>query len=129
MNHIVTAIVIAGSLILPASANAGLTVTPGLTVNNLCHKDIIVAVHYKDSRGRWSTTPFTTIRARTQKNAVVSSDNGIFYFYAETTTDSPVRWTGERNITVQGKTYPMQEIKRNLDRQRNRYLLELTCDN
>jgi len=129
MNHIVKALVIAGFLIPPASAGASLTVTPGLTVHNRCHKDIIIAVHYKDSRGRWNTTPFTNIRARTQKEAVVSSDNSIFYYYAESTTGSPTRWSGDKNFTVEGKTYPMKERKIDLDRERNRFYLELTCNN
>ena len=109
--------------------DASLTVTPGLTVHNRCQKDIIIAVHYQDGRGKWTTTPFTSIRAGTQKNAVVSSDNTIFYYYAETTTGSPTRWSGKKNFTVEGKTYPMKEKKLDLDRERNRFYLELTCNN
>ena len=129
MRHIVKAIVMAGFLIPPVSAGASQTVTPGLTVTNQCHKDIVIAVHYKDSRGNWNTTPFTNIRARTLKNAVVSSDNTIFYYYAESTTGKPTRWSGESNFKVEGKSYPMKKLKLDLDEKRNRYHLELTCNN
>ena len=127
MNHIAKAIVVVGLLIPPASAGASQTVTPGVTVNNRCHKDIIFAIHYKDGRGIWNTSPFISIPARTQKNAVVSSDNAIFYYYAESTTGSPSRWSGERNFKVEGKTYPMKKAELDLDRQRKRFYLELTC--
>ena len=129
MRHLVKAIVMAGFLIPPMSAGASQTVTPGLTVSNQCHKDIVIAVHYKNSRGNWNTTPFTNIRARTQKNAVASSDNSIFYYYAESTTGKPTRWSGESNFKVEGKTYPMKKMRLDLDEKRNRYHLELTCNN
>jgi hypothetical protein len=128
MRHIVKAIVMAGFLIPPLSAGASQTVTPGLTVSNQCHKDIVIAVHYKDSRGNWNTTPFTNIRARTQKNAVVSSDNAIFYYYAESTTGKPTRWSGESHFKVDGKSYPMKRMRLDLDQKLQRYHLELTCN-
>ena len=120
---------IAGFVLSVTPAWADLTVTPGLTVSNRCPKDVIIAVHYKDSRGNWTTTPFTSIRARGQKERVASSDNSVFYYYAESTTGSSTRWSGDRETKVEGKTYPMKEKKLKLDRERNRYLLELTCNN
>lgn len=126
-NRIITAVVMAAFVLWAAPAGASLTVTPGLTVSNRCNKDIVIAVHYKDSRGNWTTTSFTSIRAGGQKERVASSDNSIFYYYAESTTGSPTRWSGDRDTKVEGKTYPMKEKKLNLDRDRNRFLLELTC--
>ncbi len=127
-NRIIRAVMMmAGFLLWAAPAGASLTVTPGLTVSNRCNKDIVIAVHYKDSRGNWTTTSFTSIRAGGKKERVASSDNSIFYYYAESTTGSPTRWFGDRDTKVEGKTYPMKEKKLNLDRERNRFLLELTC--
>src|SRR5262245_42107145 len=126
-SRIKRAVVMAGFLLWAAPAGASLTVTPGLTVSNRCNKDIVIAVYYKDSRGNWTTTSFTSIRAGGQKERVASSDNSIFYYYAESTTGSPTRWSGDRDTKIEGKTYPMKEKKLNLDRERNRFLLELTC--
>jgi hypothetical protein len=125
MNRVARLIVIAGCLLAPASANATLTVTPGLTVHNKCPSDIVIAVRYKDSRGNWSTAPFTSIGARQRKERVVSSNNSIFYYYAEST--SGVRWTGDHSVRVGAKTYPMKEKRLTFDRDRNRFLLGLTC--
>ena len=129
MHRIATALLCAGFLLSSAPARASLTVTPGLTVSNRCNRDITIAVYYKNSRGSWTATSFTNIRARGQKEAVASSNNSIFYYYAESTTGSPVRWTGNREVKVEGKNYSMKEARLNLDQERNRYLLELTCNN
>jgi hypothetical protein len=129
MHRIAKAILIAAFLLSPAPASASLTVTPGLTVSNRCNRDIIIAVYYKDSRGNWASTSFTSIRARGQKEDVASSNNSIFYYYAESTTGSPIRWAGNREVKVEGKSYSMIEARLNLDRERNRYFLELKCSN
>jgi hypothetical protein len=129
MNTVVKVLVIPGFLLAPSWASASLTVTPGLTVDNQCHKDIIIAVRYVDSRGNWATSPFTSIRAKARKNAVVSSNNSIFYYYAESTSGSPSRWSGDQKRRVEGKLYPMKEKSLDLDREGNRYYLKLTCRN
>lgn len=120
-------VVVAGFLLAVALAEASMTVTPGLTVRNRCDKNIIVAVYYKDSSGDWTTTSFTSIRAAGEQERVASSDNSIFYYYAESTTGSPSRWSGDRQTNVRGKTYPMKRTKLTLDQDRNRYVLELSC--
>jgi hypothetical protein len=131
MHRIAKAILIAAFLLAPAPASASLTVNPGLTVSNQCNRDIIIAVYYKDSRGFWATTSFTSIPARKQKERVASLalGNPTFYYYAESTTGSHIRWTGNREVKVEGESYSMKETRLNLDRDRNRYLLELTCSN
>jgi hypothetical protein len=123
----IATVVVAGSLLPSTFAAASLTVTPGLTVKNACNKDIVIAVHYRDSRRNWTTASFTSIRARQQKDRVVSSDNSVFYYYAESTTGKPSRWAGDRNFKVEGKVYPMRKATLNFDRPRNRYYLEITC--
>jgi len=102
---------------------------PGLTVSNRCPKDIIIAVRYNDCRGNWTTMSFASIRARGQKERVASSDNSVFYDYAVSTPGSPTRWAGDREVKVEGTIYQMKGKKLILDRERNRYLLELTCPN
>jgi hypothetical protein len=127
MNRTWKAIVVAGLLLTPAGANAALTVTPGLTVHNQCAYDVTIAIRYKDSRGFWATAPFTSIRGRERKEAVISTDNSIIYYYAE--SSSGVRWSGDHNVNVGGKTYPMKEMRLTLNQDRNRYYLGLTCTN
>ena len=125
MNAHVKAAVVAGLLSAAASANATLTVTPGLTVTNACSTDIAIAVHYKSNTG-WSTTSFVSIPARQSKERVASSSNSIFYYYAETLSGK-ARWAGDRDFAVAGKTYPMRRTDLNFDEERNRYHLRLTC--
>jgi uncharacterized membrane protein len=125
MNNLATPAMIAGFFISTSSAYASLTVTPGLTIHNKCRQDIAVAVRYKASTGNWATAPFTTIRAGQQQNAVVSSNNSIFYYYAEGPSG---RWSGDHNVRVGQKIYAMKEKRLELDRQRNRYYLGLTCN-
>ena len=130
MNRSVKVVVLAGVLLSSAPASASLTVTPGLTVDNQCPKDIVIAVRYKDTRGNWATKPFTGIPGRTMKNAVVSSNNSVFYYYAESTNGRPQsRWTGDQNRMVGGKMYSMKEKNLDLDQQRKRFYLKLTCNN
>jgi uncharacterized membrane protein len=128
MTNVIKVAIAAGFLLAPAAAHASLTVTPSLTVENRCHKDIIVAVHYKGSRGNWDTTSFVRIPARSPKQAVAYSNNSIFYYYAESTTGSgKTRWSGNRNTRVEGQIYPMKQVSLNFDRQRNRFYLGLNC--
>jgi uncharacterized membrane protein len=125
VNTIVKAAVIAGLLFPAVSANATLTVTPGLAVTNACHTDIAIAVHYKGNRG-WSTTSFVSIPAKKTKERIVSSDNSIFYYYAESLSGK-IRWAGDKNFPVEGKAYPMKKTTLDWDEERNRYHLRLTC--
>ena len=66
---------------------------------------------------------------------MASSDNSVFYDYAVSTPGSPTRWAGDREVKVEGTIYQMKGKnqmkgkKLTLDRERNRYLLELTCPN
>src|SRR5262245_64797118 len=78
MHRIATAVLCAGFLLPSAPARASLTVTPGLTVSNRCNRDITIAVHYKDRHGNWTTTSFTNIRARGQKETMAFS---IYYLF------------------------------------------------
>lgn len=127
MNTIVNAAVIAGLFFPAVPVNATLTVNPGLTVRNKCGAGIAIAVHYKGNTG-WNTTSFVTIPAGIQKERVVSSNNSVFYYYAETLSGSPkVRWSGDNNWKVDGKLYPMKKTTLNLDTERNRYYLQLNC--
>ena len=82
VNAIVKAAVSAGLLSLAVSANATMRVNPGLTVTNACNEDIAIAVHYKGNTG-WSNTSFVSIPARKTRERVASSNNSIFYYYAE----------------------------------------------
>jgi uncharacterized membrane protein len=107
MNSLVKASVLAVVVLSPASARASLTVTPGLTVHNKCGQHISVAVRYKASSGHWSTTPFTGISAREQKNGIAYSNNSIFHYYAE---GAGRRWSGDHNVRVGQKLYPMRRL-------------------
>ena len=126
MNRIAKGMMVVGLLLSPMGANAALTVVPGLTVHNQCPYDIAIAVHYQTSGGQWATAPFATLRGKQRKDAVISTDNSIIYYYAE--SSSGVRWAGNHNFSVGGKTYPMREARLSLNQERNNYYLPLTCN-
>ena len=119
------AVVLAGFLLSSLPANASMSVTPGLTVHNKCHQDVALAVRYKASSGSWTTSPFTTIRGREQRNGVVYSNNSVFYYYAERNGGI---WSGTHNVRIGQKIYPMKAKHLDYDRQRNRYYIGLTCN-
>ena len=74
----------------------------------------------------WSTTSFVNVRARGQQDRVASSNNSIFLYYAQTIYGRPeLRWAGDQNKTVDGKVYPMRSTQLALDRERNRFLLQM----
>jgi uncharacterized membrane protein len=108
-----------------ALALAALSVTPGLTVRNKCNQDIVIAVHYRAASG-WATTPFVSVAAGRSVDRVASSDNAIFYYYAESLSGGH-KWAGDQNFRVDGKPYPMKKKELELDSQRNRFLLLLSC--
>ncbi len=126
MTRMAIAIATGGLLLVAGPVAASLTVTPGLTVHNQCARDVAIAVHYKDIRGSWKTSGFTTVRARERRHRVVSSDNSVFYYYAESRAGN--RWTGSRHFKVDGKAYPMREARLAFDRGSNSFTLELTCN-
>jgi uncharacterized membrane protein len=114
-------------VLAPAPASATLTVTPTLLVHNRCGVEIIIAIHYKGRNG-WETSPFVNVHANEQKDDVVSSENSIFYYYAQDLSDKPkARWAGDQNHKVNGKDYPMKKTTLVLDRRSNSYRLELSC--
>jgi uncharacterized membrane protein len=125
MTALPKAAAIAALLLTAAAADASLTVTPGLAVTNACSTEIAIAVRYKANTG-WSTTSFVSIPPGRTKERVASSSNSIFYYYAETTSGK-VRWSGDRTVAVGGRDYPMKKTTLDLDDERNRYHLRLTC--
>jgi uncharacterized membrane protein len=126
MTTTITRIAAIAACLLPTlTANATLTVTPGLAVTNACNTEIAIAVHYKANTG-WATTSFVSIPANRTKERVASSSNSIFYYYAESTSGK-VRWSGDSNFPVEGKAYPMKKTQLEWDEDRNRYHLRLTC--
>jgi hypothetical protein len=126
MTHITRAILISALVLAAAPAQASLTVVPGLTVHNKCPWDLAIAVRYKDVRGYWTTSGFTTVLARQRKERVISSDNSVFYYYAETSRGT--RWSGDRNVQVEGKTYPMKQTRLTFNRNSNSFTLGLVCN-
>jgi uncharacterized membrane protein len=124
MNRIAACVLTAGLVLTAAPASASLTVTPGVRVTNQCSREIVIAVRYKDIRGSWMTTNFTSIRPRGSQERVASTDNGIIYIYAETNPRG-TRWAGTHNVQVEGKTYPMRELR--VSRRDNSYHVRLNC--
>ncbi len=127
MTNFAKAALIAFLLVPGVPAGASLTVTPGLTVQNKCPSDIMIAVYYLNQK-RWMTTPFINIPAHATKDNVAYSDNSVFYYYAESLSGKKVAWSGNRNQEVGGKIYPMKMKTLELDKDRNRYYLGLSCN-
>jgi hypothetical protein len=118
-------ILLAGfAILLSAPADASLTVVPGVYVHNRCPDSIVVALRYKSVHGDWRTTDFAGINGNGEK-LLASSDNSIFYYYAETMRKPGTVWAGDRSYTVEGKQYLFR--RKELERRNNRYTLRLTC--
>jgi len=104
-------------------------VNPTLTVANRCGQSIIFAVRYKTSSGAWTTSPFIGINGNDTKNNVVSTNNSIIYYYAESMSEThKTRWSGDHNATIDGKVYAMKRKALTLNADQNRYRLSLNCN-
>ena len=102
-----------------------------IKVKNICHHQIRVAVHYKNTQGSWVTDSWWTF-APNQSGNLVSGDQPLLtgdsriYYYAETTDRSNIAWSGDKISTYIGfKKYGMREY---LDYDGDTYL-ELNCNN
>lgn len=112
------------ALLLAAPGGASLTVVPGVYVHNRCANSIVVALRYQGSQGVWRTSDFVGLN-RNDRKLVGSSDNGIFYYYAETMRQPGTVWAGDRPYTVDGKQYLFR--RKQLERRDNKYTLVLSC--
>ena len=112
------------AFLLSAPAGASLTVVPSVYVHNRCADSIVVALRYESSRGHWQTTNFVGLNGNDRKR-IASSDNGIFYYYAETMRKPGTVWAGDRAYTVGGKEYLFR--RKQLERRDNKYTLVLSC--
>ena len=113
----------AWSLALPAQAT--LIANPALAVRNQCGHEIAIAVRYKTGTG-WATTSFVNVKPRATRERVASSNNRVFYYYAESLSGNH-KWRGDKQVMVEGKSYGMKEKTLTLDTERNRFLLTLSC--
>jgi len=111
-------------LALTQPASASLTVVPSVYVHNRCPTSIVVALRYKSSHGDWRTTDFAGLNGNDEK-LLASSDNSIFYYYAETMRQPGTVWAGDRSYTVGGKQYLFR--RKELELRNNRYTLVLSC--
>lgn len=124
---ILTAALLAAAL-APTAADASLTVTPALTVVNKCPKSIVIAVRYKASSGNWETTNFIGMNGGDRKERIVSTSNSVIYYYAETMSETNrTVWSGDHNVTVEGKTYAMKRQELAFNAEHNRFVMSLTC--
>lgn len=125
MNAMLRSMLFGAGLCAALCAQASLTVTPGLTVINVCGQEIAIAVRYKATSG-WTTTSFVNVRAGGSRDRVASTNNSIIYFYAQSLSGKH-KWAGDVNHKVDGQVYGMKKKQLELDSERNRYVLSLSC--
>ena len=102
-----------------------------ITVKNICHHPIRLAVHYKNTSGSWVTDswwkfdPSGAGTLVTNKQSILTNDSRLYY-YAETTNGASIVWTDDKiSYYIGFKKYGMRAFD---DFDGDTYL-ELNCNN
>ncbi len=107
---------IVGALIAASDSPAPAASTPmRLELRNACDHPVRLALAYQDGQGRWRGNGWYVVQAgQTQQflddaSQVIHSGAARWYYYAETTDDSPLVWKGEHTRQVGEQALPMRE--------------------
>ena len=102
-------------------------------VRNNCHAPIDLWLSYKtlsgnwDTEGRWHFDGNEGNYLASTSDLLLRSDNGIFYYYAESTDGSNYVWSGENYREFANKTLPMRKLRLSLDSDGD-WPLYISCD-
>ncbi|KZL48559.1 hypothetical protein A2T98_17350 [Nodularia spumigena CENA596] len=113
------------------------TPTKGRSVvfHNRCRYPVKLAMRYRQPSGEWKTSGWWNFVAGrraylTQNEVRISSNNSVFYYYAQI-TQGPHRnykWSGNENRKFSGRTLPMKKTKLPIKSNGN-YELSISCNN
>ncbi|MGI0480363.1 DUF1036 domain-containing protein [Geminocystis sp. CENA526] len=99
-------------------------------VTNSCRHPIRVAIRYRNiqqqwvTQGWWNLTPGKSISLGNNNGTLLASDNGVWYYYAESTNNTGLSWSGQDNkVSYDGRTLNMRKETNNGDHGK----LNLTC--
>ncbi len=114
------------------SSNAGSKKAQNYTtlfIKNSCNHPIQVGVYFKNLSNKWQTKAwyaFAPNEAVGRLNGV-ETRNRYIYYYAETTDESELAWTGNYTQLINNRLYQFQEI--NTGPSIARWTQTLTCNN
>ncbi len=113
------------------SSNAGSKKAQNYTtlfIKNSCNHPIQVGVYFKNLSNKWQTKAwyaFAPNEAVGRLNGV-ETRNRYIYYYAETTDESELAWTGNYTQLINNRLYQLQEI--NTGSSIARWTQTLTCN-
>ncbi|MBD2179348.1 DUF1036 domain-containing protein [Pseudanabaena sp. FACHB-1998] len=83
-----------------------------ITFKNSCSRRLQLAVHFKNMQNQWVTKAWYSFAPNESAElSGVSTNNRYFYYYAETTDRSNIKWTGNgTSVTIGGRVYNMKEV-------------------
>jgi hypothetical protein len=82
-----------------------------LGIDNKCNEEVRVALRVKDLDNNWSTKGFYSVKANSTSSGSIPTDNGIYYFYAQSADGTKV-WEGKDNYrTLYGTQYGFKKRK------------------
>jgi uncharacterized membrane protein len=82
-----------------------------LSIKNSCPHPVQVGVYFKDRSDNWQTKAWYAFKPNeTNRLNGVETRNRYLYYYAETTDDSGMAWTGNSDQLINNRLYPLQEI-------------------
>ncbi|HSG41245.1 MAG TPA: DUF1036 domain-containing protein [Thermoanaerobaculia bacterium] len=83
---------------------------------NSCNRAVTLAIHYKDVAETWRTVGWWTFAPGEGSYLLASgsyplrSNSAVWYYYAETTDGSGLRWVGNFPVSFNGRNLRMQEM-------------------
>jgi len=86
-------------------------------VTNRCEHPVRLAIHFKDSSGRWRTEGWWTFgpgkagRLNDARGRNLRTKNSIWYFYGEAADGTGVVWKGDARFTWNGRNLPMDKLE------------------
>jgi hypothetical protein len=113
-----------GNWVISINCDAPITPTPTDSVSrrgyiyldNQCSRPIRFALSYQDTSGTWQYIRWWNFTANKMdfllnNNAPLISNNGTFYYYAETTDGSALVWKGTENRVFDGVTLLTKQVQ------------------
>ena len=83
---------------------------------NGCEHPVQLAIRYKNMGGTWQNAGWWKFSPNETAYLVsggqrLRSNNAVWYYYAETTDNSNLQWSGDHSVTFNGRSLLMKELR------------------